>query len=135
MTIHKTLNTQTYQHIGYLFYAVAAVDKIVDDKEIETLKLLVKDLWLDVDSASDDFGSDAAYQIEIVFDWLNEADWNSTTCYNKFENYFKAHSSQFNDATKSLIFKTALAIAESFAGKNKSELIILAKIEALLKSS
>lgn len=135
MTLHKTLSTQAYQHIGYLFYAVAAVDRLVDDKEIETLKLLVKEQWLDVDSASDDFGSDAAYQIEIVFDWLNEADWNSTTCYQKFETYYKAHASKFDDATKSLIIKTALAIAESFSGKNKSELIILAKIETLLKSS
>lgn len=134
MTAQKSLSTQAYQHIGYLFYAVAAVDKIIDDKEIETLKGLVKEHWVNIDSTSDVFGSDAAYQIEIVFDWLEEADWESDTCFYKFEGYYKNHSTLFTEDIKSLIIKTAMSIAESYAGKNKSELIILAKIEALLKT-
>lgn len=134
MTAHKSLSTLAYQHIGYLFYAVAAVDKTIDKKEIETLKVLAKEHWLDVDSVNDNFGSDAAYQIEIVFDWLKEENWDSETCFTKFEDYYKGHSGLFKEKTKSLIIKTASSIAESYAGKNKSELVILAKIEALLKS-
>jgi hypothetical protein len=134
MIVPKSLSTQAYQYIGYLFYAVAAVDKTIDNKEIEILKVLVKEHWLEVDSTNDNFGSDAAYQIEIVFDWLKEENWDSDTCFTKFEDYYKDHANLFSEGVKSLIITTAASIAESYAGKNKSELIILAKIEALLKS-
>lgn len=135
MSINQPLSTQAYQHIGYLFYAVAAADKRITIEEVETLKTLVKNYWLDLESTNDRFGSDAAYQIEIVFDWLVEADWESDTCFTKFEDYYKEHSNLFSENIKSLIIKTASTIAESYAGKNKSELIILAKIETLFKQS
>ena len=131
----KSLSTQDYQHIGYLLFAVAASDKNIDEKEVNVLKLLVKNNWLNLDDANDSFGSDAAYQIEIVFDWLVEADWESDTCFTKFEDYYKEHSNLFSEDIKSLIIKIASTIAESYAGKNKSELIILAKIKTLLKQS
>lgn len=135
MSINQPLSTQAYQHIGYLFYAVAAADKRITIEEVEILKTLVKNYWLDLESTNDRFGSDAAYQIEIVFDWLVEADWESDTCFTKFEDYYKEHSNLFSENIKSLIIKTASTIAESYAGKNKSELIILAKIETLFKQS
>jgi hypothetical protein len=131
----KSLSTQDYQHIGYLLFAVAASDKNIDEKEVNALKLLVKNNWIDLDDTNDSFGSDAAYQIEIVFDWLTEAEWDSDTCFSKFEDYYKEHSNLFSQDIKSLIIKTASTIAESYAGKNKSELIILAKIETLFKQS
>jgi len=134
MTTPIALSTAAYQHIGYIFYAVASADKWIDEREIDTLKDLVQEVWLDLDSTNDNFGSDAAYQIEIVFDWLKEAEWDSDTCFSKFEDYYKSHPCYFSKNVKSLIVKTSLAIAESYAGKNKSELIILAKIESLLKS-
>ncbi|NGY36599.1 hypothetical protein FQU23_003625 [Flavobacterium sp. XN-5] len=48
------------------------VDKTVQKEEIEKLKELVQKEWLPVEDSSDIFGSDSAYQIEIVFDWLVE---------------------------------------------------------------
>ena len=135
MSTHQPLSTQAYQHIGYLFYAVAAADKRITIEEVETLKTLVKNYWLDLESTDDRFGSDAAYQIEIVFDWLNESEWDSDICFSKFEDYYNNHKRLFTKNVISLIIKTASSIAESYAGKNKSELIILAKIEALLKES
>ena len=129
----RLLSTQAYQHIGYLFYAVAASDRNIDTNEVNALKTLIKNEWLNLDDTNDSFGSDAAYQIEIVFDWLEEAEWDSSTCFEKFEDYYKEHSKIFKEDIKALIIKTASTIAESYAGKNKSELIILAKIEALFK--
>ncbi len=40
--------------------------------EIERLKEDVRKYWLTVDSIEDEFGTDAAYQIEIVFNWLQQ---------------------------------------------------------------
>ncbi|MGF1555222.1 hypothetical protein [Paucihalobacter sp.] len=129
----KPLHTNTYKQIGYLFYAVAAVDKNVAEAEVETLKKLVKQHWLPLDETNDIYGSDAAHQIEIVFDWLNDNEQAAKACYNKFEDYYKTHNSVFTAPVKKLILDTAEAIANSFSGKNKSELMLLAKLSVLFK--
>ncbi|HLU51235.1 MAG TPA: hypothetical protein VKZ42_03660 [Flavobacteriaceae bacterium] len=50
-----------YQSLGKLFYAIASVDKVVRKDEVEILKSLVKEKWLDLDDVEDEFGTDAAY--------------------------------------------------------------------------
>lgn len=129
----KPLTTETYQHIGYLFYAVAAADKNVAQVEIDTLKTLVKQHWLPRDDTNDRYGTDAAYQIEIVFDWLNDRNKSALDCYTEFQDFYKSHKSYFTKSVKKLISETAEAIASSFSGKNKSELMLLAKLSVLFK--
>lgn len=127
------LSTKTYQHLGYLFYAVSAADKNVVQTEIETLKKIIQQYWLPLDDTNDFYGVDAAYQIEIVFDWLQESEPIALTCYQQFEDYYKTHKSIFTPKLKKLILETAEAIAHSFSGKNKSELMLLAKLSVLFK--
>lgn len=135
MTLERLLNSKSYQHIGYLFYAIAAADEHVCDTEIDTLKKLVKRYWLPLDHANDQYGSDAAFQIEIVFDWLHaETIKTANECYGLFENYYDSHSCLFTSEVKHLILETSNAIANSFAKKNKSELILLAKLSVLFKN-
>ncbi|XMO87438.1 hypothetical protein AAFN75_03965 [Algibacter sp. AS12] len=130
------MTLQFYQNLGKLFYAIAAIDGKVSAKEFEKLKLLVKKQWLEVDAIEDAFGTDAAYQIEFVFDWLNEArSLNTKTCFDDFINYKKSQSHLFTKEIKSLILKTASAIAYAFSGINKSELTLLAKLDIELKIS
>ncbi|PKQ45130.1 hypothetical protein [Confluentibacter flavum] len=131
MNTKKHLTLKFYQNLGKLFYAIAAADNKVHEAEINTLKELVKKEWLDVDDIEDGFGTDAAYQIEIVFDWLfNEQDtgFNIKTCYDDFISYKKDQKHLFTNNVNRLILKTANAIADSFSGKNKSELILLGKL-------
>jgi hypothetical protein len=45
-------------------------DKKVKPVEVETLRQNLRKYWLSVDDMEDEFGTDAAYQIEIVFAWL-----------------------------------------------------------------
>lgn len=129
------MNVKFYQNLGKLFYAVAAVDLEVNQAEINKLKEVVKKYWLDVDDVEDAFGTDAAYQIEIVFDWLNDNDnvRNSKMLYEDFVKYKNEQKHLFTKKVKQLIMKTASEIAQSFAGKNKSELILLAKLNLELK--
>ena len=126
------LTEDFYTKIGMLFYAIAASDKVVRAEEINTLKKLVKEQWVPVDSATDMYGTDEAYQIEIVFDWLQEnaptADW----AFKEFKDYKKEHHQLFTQNIKQLIWETADAIAASFAGKNKAELLMLSKLKILL---
>ena len=130
----KNLNIKFYQNLGKLFYAVAAVDKNVKEEEYNKLKEIVKSEWLAVDEIEDDFHTDAAYQIEIVFDWLyKEEKLDAKIWFEEFVSYKNEQPHLFPKSIKQLILKTANAVAASFSGKNKSELIMLAKLEMFLK--
>lgn len=129
----EKIGNEFYQSLGKLFYAVAMADKNVRPVEIERLKEDVQKYWLTVDSIEDEFGTDAGYQIEIVFDWLQQEEKESDTYFREFVDFYKEHPSKFNDTIKQLIFKTADDIASSFANKNKSELILLAKLRFQLQ--
>ena len=125
-----------YQNLGRLFYAIAAADRQVQDVEFDKLKELVKKQWLEVDIIEDTYNTDAAYQIEFIFDWLNEEEnLDATACYSTFINYKNEQPHLFTVNIKKLILKTAHAIASSFSGLNKSELIMLAKLDLELKKT
>ncbi|WP_026452432.1 hypothetical protein [Aequorivita capsosiphonis] len=121
-----------YQKMGELFYAIAAADKVVRKVEYDVLKKMVLEKWKDLDDSKDPFQTDAAHQIEIVFDWFDYEQLEANNCFDSFEDYKKENSKLFTQERKQLIWETADAIASSFAGKNKSELIMLAKLKILL---
>lgn len=128
----RTING-LYENIGKLFYAVAVCDGTVHIKEWDKMEEIVKNDWLYVDDFTDRYGTDAAHKIEIVFDWLLEAEKTSEECFQEFKDFYNKHPHAFNKEIKSLTIKTANAIANSFSGKNKSEVILLAKINMLLE--
>lgn len=121
-----------YQNLGKLFYAVAASDKVVKMEEIDTLKDIVEQEWVSIDDYQDEFGTDTAYQIEIIFDWLEENQPDAFLAFEEFSDFKKEHEKLFNSNINKLIWKTADAIAASFAGKNKSELIMLSKLKSII---
>lgn len=123
-----------YQSLGKLFYAMAMADKVVHPQEVEQLHNAVQQHWLQVDVDEDAFGTDAAYQISIVFDWLQEEGQKETSYFQEFADYYKAHPSKFSSEIKKLVYGTAETIAASFAGKNKSELVLLAQLEHLFEN-
>ena len=107
---------------------------MVRKEEFDKLKVLVEEQWLEVDDTEDDYGTDAAYQLEIVFDWLLFKDFKANTCYDEFVKYAEEHPYFFTESLNSQILKTAASVASAFSGQNKSELILLAKLDMLLKS-
>ena len=133
--MYKSLNIKFYQNIAKLFYAIAAADKIIKPIEFDTLKDFIKREWVSVEDTEDDYKTDAAYQIEIVFDWLTTQELDADACFNDFIEYKNEHKYFFTDDLNALILKTAGAIATSFSGENKSELIMLAKLSIELKKT
>ena len=121
-----------YQQLGKLFYSVASVDKTVRKEEIAQLNEIVKKEWLPIENNLNEFGDDAAYQIEIVFDYLVENDWKIGKIIPDLENFKKEHPSLFTPQVNDLILKTAKAITNSFSGKNKSESVMIEKLRAVL---
>jgi len=129
METKKNKTLKFYQNLGKLFYAIAAADKNVREAEVNKLKGIVKKEWLNIDDIEDEFGTDAAYQVEVVFDWLTkEEDFDAKACYDDFVAYKNDQPYLFTKKVKYLILRTANAIAASFSGMNKSELMLLAKL-------
>ena len=128
----ERIGNQFYQNLGKLFYAIAATDQKVRPSEVKRLRKYVRQFWVDVDEIEDEFGTDAAYQIEIVFDWLQETDYSGGEVhFNEFKRFYKEHPDKFTSQVKKLILDTADSIASSFAGKNKSEMLLLQRLKSL----
>ena len=127
------LNVLFYQRIGELFYAIAAADKVVKKIEYTVLRKMVTEEWKDMDDFEDAFHTDAAYQIEVAFDWFDYEERDADDCFENFKDYYKENKYLFTIERKKLIWRTADAIASSFSGKNKSELIMLSKLKMLLE--
>lgn len=121
-----------YQQLGKLFYSLASVDNNVHEEEMAQLKQIVKKKWLPLENSLNEFGDDAAYQIEIVFDWLVENDWNIGKIIPDFEIFKKEHPHLFTPQVNDLILKTAKAITNSFSGKNKSESVLIDQLRGVL---
>ncbi|MBQ4915932.1 hypothetical protein J8L85_15865 [Maribacter sp. MMG018] len=122
-----------YENLGKLFYAVASIDGNVHTKEIEHLRSFIRSYWLDIDEIEDEFGTDAAFMIETAFDWLFANETDPKESYNEFVEFYEEHKEKFTPEIKRLVMDTGNAMANAFAGKNKSELILLAKIEILFR--
>ena len=83
-----------YQKMGELFYAIAAADKVVRKAEYDILKNIVAEQWKNLDDYEDPFHSDAAYQIEVVFDWFDYEQLDASDCFESFADYKKEWQSR-----------------------------------------
>lgn len=128
------IGNKFYQNLGKLFFAVAASDNVVREEEFKALKKVVTNHWMSVDEIEDEFHEDASFQIEIVFDFLHANGYEDHA--NDFLADFKAFKSEneemFPPNVERIIWRTCIAIADAFYGKNKSEKEMLAKIKAIL---
>jgi len=122
-----------YQKLGELFYAIAASDKIVREAEYKALTILVEEEWKQMDEYEDQFGTDASYQISIVFEWFDYERMDAEDCFESFSEYYKDHKKLFSEKRKELILKTVQKIANSFNGTNKSELVMITKLQLIFK--
>jgi len=128
---HQTM-THFYEHLGKVFYSIAAIDKNIRKEEIDKLKQIIKTEWLPLENTFNEFGDDTAYEIEIVFDWLVANEWELEQVIPNFKIFRTEHQSLFTPAVNALIIKTANAIATSFSGKNKSEHVLISQLSSIL---
>ena len=121
-----------YQVLGRVFYAAAQADNVIKQEEVDVMKKVVQDVWIDVDETFDEFNTDSAYQIEIVFDYLLSNDVVVEDIIFELREFKKIHSSLFTKKMNELILSTANKITSSFAQKNKSELVFLSQLQLAL---
>ena len=130
---NNPMNTTTYQDmyasIGYLFYGIAASDGRIAKAEGQKLKEEVTKHWLPLENSRDEFGTDAAHYIVISFDYANGQEMDAEEAFTKFLDDYQQEPARYDHTMKELILKTASAIASSFAGKNKAELVRLSRLQ------
>ena len=123
-----------HQNLGKLFYAVAMADKKIEEEEIAALKTAILKRWSNLDAKLSGIVLDGHQEIIIVFTRLHSTNAESGICFSEFQEFFNEHKQLFNEDLRKLIWDTTQVIASSFANKNKSELIVLAKLKMLLET-
>lgn len=134
MSLDKGVSLQFYQNLGKIFYAIAVADHVVRDEEYTTVINLVETYWLPEDPVLLSSKSDEKNAIIDTFKWLYEhKEEDADECYKSFISFKKSNPSIFTKNINALILKTVGKIAMSFSGQNKSELILLAKLDFELR--
>ncbi|MDY0779575.1 hypothetical protein [Tenacibaculum sp. IB213877] len=115
------------ENLAHLFYAVAMADKRMDTDEKKKIVSIVEKNW--IDNTNNQQNKEAIYQTirELIQEHVS-----SEEAFNKFKLYVTANKELFTNDLSKRIIKASHSICESFANKNKSELILLAKIHKLL---
>jgi hypothetical protein len=121
-----------YERLGYLFYAIAAADRVVSTAEVEKLKEMVRKLWVPAEDSMDEFGTDAAQYITISFDYLMNEGVDPEIAFEEFTNYYNEHKGVFTPELRRNIKYTAQALAKAFKGQNKREAELIAELESVL---
>ena len=123
---------EIYQKLGHLFYAAAFVDGSIEVSEMEVLKKKVWERWLHIEERQDEFGSDAAFQIISVFDWLATEKTSSADAYDVFAKFCCKNREWMSVAMKENMLQTTVDISLAYGGENREEHIFITNLTALL---
>ena len=119
--------------LACLFYAIAAADKKVHEKEVVAFEKIIRSSWSDALIDANSGYTDQHYQVEKEFHRLVDKKSDPQRCFDDFMNFMISNQELFPDNIKKLIWKTANTIAIALSGMNKSELILLTKLKMILQ--
>ncbi len=120
-----------FQQTGKILFAIAMADRKIAPKEYEALQdIIEEELKL---SYLEESELKHISQMKNVFDWMIKNPTSIDEILGEFKQFKNENITLFTPEIKDFIYKTANRIAGSYANKNKSELILLAKIHLILK--
>lgn len=112
-------------NLAKLFYAIASIDKVVKEEEVVFFKSNLEIQFKNMER----FNTDYVHFIFNEFNSLLNTKAEPNDCFKDFKAYYKKNSQLFTQHLKNSIWKIADGIASSSVGKNKSEVILLAKLK------
>ncbi|MBT8311517.1 MAG: hypothetical protein HKP23_01600 [Flavobacteriaceae bacterium] len=127
---NTALNTTLFENLGKVFYAIANADRNLHENEIARLKAEIEKYWKPIFAEAP---YSMAYYIWHAFERCRSNKLAADKAFEEFALYFEQEPGPFTAEIRQLILDTANAIAAAYADKNKSELILLAKLQLLLK--
>jgi uncharacterized tellurite resistance protein B-like protein len=118
--------------LSYLFYAVAHSDRHVDTSERLKIHQVVNENWQLLAVKGDPFGIKAMEMIDRMVTELTEDDYDTEKAYEQFKKVFEEHPEFFTPEMKEFVLEVCIRTANTFNQMNKSELVILSRIERLI---
>lgn len=128
------MESELYSTLGNLFYGVAFADKRLYQEEEERLEQALRTYWSFTETSSDSREN----LITLITHGFRDAAENKLSgesCFDSFKTYYTSNPKLFTGEISRNIFKVANSIANSVAGRNKAELIYLAKLKLLMDST
>jgi len=116
---------ELYKSIANLFYAVSMADKNMTVEEKKSIVKRVEANWSTSENKTDS---------ELIYETLRELIKEKVTseeAYESFKEYYLAHKEEFSKNVIHDLLAASHEISSSYARKNKSELIILARLYKL----
>ncbi|MFA7273845.1 MAG: hypothetical protein WC044_08245 [Crocinitomicaceae bacterium] len=119
-------NEDFYRHLAHLFYAFAAADRKIVIEEKRSIVASVEKNWT---LHTDEF--DAKEIIYSTMRKIIEGKLDKDLAFLSFEQFYTHHHEQFSYELKGKILTAADDITLAFAHRNKSELVLLARLGLL----
>ena len=120
--------------VGRLFYAVAICDGNLHDQELVSLRDTLIDYRDNLVSGNALEETSAFNTADKLLAELSEESMDSWAYFTGFKNYYELHKEEFSRELKDLILSGIHKIATSYAKKNKSEIVLLAKTSLLFNA-
>lgn len=113
-----------YKNIAKLFYAIASVDGRVRPEEIEALKESLHHEWLKKQKGKEE----VVHEILQNFNEIYKERRGATECFYEFVKYMNQHEELFTIPMRNTLWEVSCIVADRVNNKNKSELILLARL-------
>lgn len=125
---------QIAKAIGFIVYAVASADKHVSPEEKQIVHEIINENWEIVADHEDPFGVRALDFIDKMMVVLDEKKVDSEKAFSLFKEVFEANRNLFTPGMNNFIVTICIKTAAAFNQMNKAELVLLSRIELLLKA-
>lgn len=119
---------------GYAVYAVAYADKSIEQEERDAIHLFLNENWIELADSSDVFGVKSIEFIEQMIDALASDKLNSESAFERFKDQFDSLSNILSVNQQKFILNFCIKVGNAFNRMNKSELVLLSRIERTIYS-
>ena len=119
--------------LGYLVYAVASSDKHVSDEEKKVVHDMLNREWTVLSDREDPFGVRAMDLIDKMIIQMDDLHIHSVDAFTEFQKIFDSNREQFTPEIRKFMIEICISTGSAFNRMNKSELVLLSRIEQLLK--
>jgi hypothetical protein len=124
---------QVAKAIGYVVYAVASADNHVALEEKKIAHDLINEHWTLLADNEDPFGVRSLDFVDKIIVSFDEDHLDSEKAFDSFKEIFEEQKNDFTPEIKQFILDLCIKVGSAFNQMNKSELVLLSRIEMLLK--
>lgn len=119
--------------LGYLVYAVASSDKYVSEEEKKVVHDKLNHEWKLLADSEDPFGVRAMDLIDKMMIKMADLHIESEDAFEEFKKIFEVYRDQFTPEIRKFMIEICISTGSAFNRMNKSELVLISRIEQLLK--